>query len=371
MTHKTITLIILFALLAVSPVLAQTRPLRVENVARIKGQESTTIRAYGIVSGLPGTGDDPKAYTPAAEAIMRQLARAGMFTMDARGIHGTRNNALVEVVVTIPSTGARDGETLDCTVFSIGTARSLAGGVLSSTALGTSLQQGENSLVQGQAQGRVTIEDPATPTVGRVVNGARLRANFTNPYVDDGMVMLALKREYARPSMALKVAEAINSDPELVLSRARATAIDSGTVVVRMPPTEFTMPVDFLAKVMDAEIINPPVALSNTKVTINERSGTIIIGEDVEVRPSLINYRGLVAEIAPPPGEPEEFLRQFVDIDTDTRFRQMNGENVVNMKLRALQASLDAVRATNQDMIDIIKTLHDQGAIVGEVVFVD
>jgi flagellar P-ring protein precursor FlgI len=342
--------------------------LRVENVVRIKGQESTTIRGIGIVSGLPGTGDDPK-HMPTSQAMMRQLSRSGMFTSDAKGLSSSKNNALVEVVVTIPATGARDGEMLDCTILSIGNAKSLAGGVLSVTALGSSLQQDENSVALGQAWGRVTIEDPATPTTGRIVNGARLQANFANPYVHEGLVTLVLKKEYCRPKMVLEVVKAINDIAEFDAQSlaAPATAINPTTVVVRMPHTAYNNPMDFVAQILDAEIMDPPVALP--KVTINERLGVIIIDENVEVRPSLINHKNIIAEI--PAADQEEPPRQFMDIDTDLKFRQMNGEAVQNVKLKALQSSLDAVRASTQDMIDIIKTLHQQGAIVGDVVFVD
>jgi flagellar P-ring protein precursor FlgI len=360
-------LIIIFAL-ASNELVAQ---MRVENVVRVKGQETTVIQGWGIVSGLPGTGDDTKAYTPAARAILRDLAKSGMWSgSDEKGINSAKNNALVRVMVTIPSTGARNGEVLDCTIISVGNAKNLSGGVLSTSMLATSLQQDENTVVLGQAWGRVTIEDSATPTVGRIVNGARLHADFTNPYIQDGLVMLVLKREYVRPSMALKVAEAINENPEFAASGivAPARAINSTTVVVRMPATAYTDPMDFVARILDAEIMNPPIALP--KVTINERLGTIMIDVDVEVRPTLINHKNILAEVPPAPGDPPP-PSIFVDVDSDMKFRQMNGENVTNMKLKALQATLDAVKVTTQDMIDIIKTLDKQGAIVGDVVFVD
>jgi flagellar P-ring protein precursor FlgI len=345
-------------------------PLRVENVVRVKGQETTTIYGWGIVSGLPGTGDDMKGYTPAAKAILRDLARTGMFGSDEKGISGAKNNALVKIVVTIPNTGARSGEILDCTLMSAGNAKSLKGGVLSTSMLATSLQQDENTVVLGQASGRVTIEDDATPTVGRIVNGCRLHADFTNPYIQDGLVTLVLKREYARPSMALKIAEAINNDAEFqAFSLQPAKAIDSSRVVVRMPPKDYIDPMDFLDKLLKAEIMDPPVDLP--KVTINERLGTIIIGEDVEVKPTLINHKNIIAEVPAAGGDQEEPPRLFVDADSDMKLRQMNGENVMNMKLKALQVTLDALKVTTPDMIDIIKTLHKQGAIVGEVVFVD
>ena len=366
--HKPFTFLIVLHILTISALAA---PLRVENVARVKGQETTQIRAFGIVSGLNGTGDDVKSLTPFAQMILRQLSRSGMASgSDAKGIASVKNSALVEVTVTIPATGARDGDILDCTVVSMGNAKSLLGGVLSQTALSTSLQQDENAVVFGMASGRVTIEETSSPNVGRVVNGCRLTADFTNPYIQDGLVTLVLKREYARPNMANKVAEAINDNAEFgALSIQPAKATHSHQVIVRVPMTDFADPMDFIAKILNAEILDPPAAIP--KVTINERVGVIAIDENVEVKPTLVNHKNIIAEIPPGPDEPEEIPRQFVDIDTDAKFRQMNGETVNNMKLKALQASLDAVKVTPQDMIEIIKILHAQGAIVGEVVFVD
>jgi flagellar basal body P-ring protein FlgI len=170
--------------------------------------------------------------------------------------------------------------------------------------------------------------------------------------------------------MALKIAEAINTDAEFqALSLEPAKAINSNYVVVEVPTTFYGDPMDFVAKIMNTEIMDPPAAIP--RVTINERAGVIAIDENVEVKPTLITHKNFIVGPAPAAGETEEVPRRFIDIDTDTKFRQMNGENVTNMKLKAVQASLDSLKATPQDMIDIIKILHQQGAIVGEVVFVD
>jgi len=347
--------------------------LRVEHFVRVKGQEATEITAYGIVGGLNGTGDDPRNYSPQAQAILRQLARSGMFVgNDEAAVRGARNSALVRVVVTIPATGAREGDVLDCVVYSEGSAESLAGGVLSPTALHSILPQDDKSLLQGFAQGRIVIEDDTSPNVGRIVGGCRLRANFNNPFIRDGLITLVIKREHARPQIANLVADAINTDPEIrMLSSRPANAIHQNEVVVRLPREKFLDPLDFLAQILNAEMLDVPRPVP--RVTINERARTIAIDVDVEVRPTLVTYNGIVADIAPEleEGEMEEFPRQFIDIDTDTRFRQMSGEAVNNVKLRALQASLNALQATPQDTIEIIKILEKQGAIIGEVIFVD
>jgi len=355
-----------------SQLLAQSQPLRVEHYVHVKGQEETVIRAFGIVSGLNGTGDDVKNYSPLANAILTQLSRSGMFSgTDARAISSTRNSALVEVTVRIPAAGARSGQMLNCTVYSVGNAKSLANGVLSMTTLSSPLQQDENSQVQGMAWGRVAAEQ--SPTVGRIVNGCRLTADFMNPYIGEGgLITLVLKSEHARPSMANKIAEAINFNPEFqALSMRPASAVNSHTIAVRLPTTYFSNPMDFVEQILKAEVSDVPPRVP--RVMINERAGIVSIDVDVEVRPTAITYLNYVADMEPElaAGELEQFPRQFVDIDTDTKFRQMNGETVTNLKLKALQASLNALQATPQDVIEIIKVLHAQGAIVGDVVFMD
>ena len=350
---------------------AQSQPLRVEHFVRVKGQEATVIHQYGIVSGLNGTGDDVRNYSPLAQQILRQMSGSGLQVpgMDARGLGNSRNSALVQITVTIPGTGGRDGDMLDCTVVAVGGATSLVGGVLSPTMLSSILPQDENAVPLGVASGRVSIDNLASPGVGRIVDGCRLLANFMNPYIDNGLLTLVIKKEHARPNMANKIAEAINFDAEFqALSMRPAQAINSHSVVVRVPTKDFADPMDFVEKVLNAEVLGG-IPVRVPQVTINERAGTIAIDADVEVRPTLVTHQNFVAEI--PPAEDEEVPQQFLDIDTDMKFRQMNGETVTNMKLKALQASLNALRATSQQMIDIIKILHAQGAIVGDVVFVD
>ena len=348
------------------------QPLRVEHYVQIKGQEEAEIRQFGIVSGLNGTGDDVKTYTPLQGAILRKLANSGMPVpgSDVKGISSTKNSALVEVTVRIPGTGARSGERLDCSVVSIAGAKSLAGGVLSPTMLTSIFRQDENSVPLGVASGKLTIPQTSSPGVGHIVNGCRLTSDFLNPYIANGLLTLVIRKEHTYPNMANKIAEAINKDPEFqALSMQPAKAIDSHSVVVRVPSTAFADPMDFVAQVLNAEVLDAPRPVP--RIMINERAGTISIDKDVEVRPTLVTHPNFIAEIPPAAGEEEPAPQQFLDVDTDAKFRQMNGETVNNSKLKSLQATLNALKATPQETIDIIKILHAQGAIVGDVIFMD
>jgi len=360
----------LFTILAFGTVDAAT--YRVENVCRVKGQEQTMIQGYGIVSGLNGTGDDPRAYDHTAHAILSMLSASGLAKGTERGVGTSRNNALVRVTVTIPETGGRDGDLYSCTVAAIGNARSLENGVLAVTALTGPIPTGpENDEVYGLAWGPITIEREAARNVGKIVNGCRLTDDFTNPYIKDGMITLVLNREFAGPRMAKDIAIAINDFGIKNGDGQIARATQQNFVVVTVREQHFANPMQFLADLMDVEITMERQPIP--RVVINERSETITIDEGVEVKPCVVTHREIVAEIRPPVplGEQEENPQQFVDIDTEIKYRQFQGEAVVNQKLKALQASLDAVRIPPRAFIDIVKNLQRQGAIIGEVVYVE
>jgi flagellar P-ring protein precursor FlgI len=356
-------------LLVVSTASAAT--YRVENVCRLKGQEQTMIRGYGIVSGLNATGDDPKAYGHTARAILSMLRISGLPGGTEKEVGSSRNNALVEVIVTIPETGGREGDLLDCTLLAVGNAKSIENGVLTTTMLMGPIPVGaENAEVYGMAWGPVTIEREVAKNVGKIKRGCRLTSEFKNPYIQDGTITLVINREFAAPRMARDIAQAINErfgpfDGEI------ATATHQNFVVVKVRDHHFANPIQFLADLMDVEIlmVRPPVP----RVVINERTETITIDEDVEVKPSLVTHREIVAEIRPPfpAGQQEVNPQQFVDIDTEMKYQQFTGGAGVNQKLKALQASLDAVRIPPRVFIDIIKNLQRQGAIIGDVIYVE
>ena len=360
---------LLFVLLVGSTANAAT--YRVENVCQIKGQEQTSIRGYGIVSGLNSSGDDPKAYGPTARAAINMLRASGLPGATEKEIGTSKNNALVEISVTIPETGGREGDLLDCTISSIGNAKSLENGTLSQSALTGLLPVGpENAEVLGFAWGPVTLEKEAAKNVGKVKKGCRLTGEFYNPYIKDGTITLIIHREFASARMARDIAEAINDRFGPTYGEI-AKSPHQNQIVVTVRDYLFANPIKFLADLQDTEIImdRPPVP----RVVINERAETISIDEDVEVKPCLVTHREIVVEIRPPvpPGEQEEIPRQFVDIDTEMKFRQFNGEAVVNQKLKALQASFDNVRIQPRAFIDIVKNLERQGAIIGDVIYVE
>ncbi|MDR1290325.1 MAG: flagellar basal body P-ring protein FlgI [Planctomycetaceae bacterium] len=370
--------------------------LRVEDVVRVKGQESTQIQGFGLVTGLSGTGDDPKNFTPTAKSILQMLLRSGLPESDVRAISSSRNTALVAISVTIPAHGARSGELFDCSVTAIGNAKSLAGGRLSQMKLYAPLPlPAEENPILGMAWGNLS-EIQGKPNNAFITNGCRLTADFNNPYIKDGCITLVLRPEHANMRMAFNVASSISDSYNKLMeppprtninneyarqqfinernkqqqSTEIARAIDGSNIIVKLPSENYGNPMKFMDQLLATEI-----RLTMTlqpQVLIDENSGIIIIDEDVHVKPVVISHKDMVVEIRPPVALPEQEInpQRFVDVDTETKLKQFNGETVTNTKLKALQASMDALRLSSQDMIDIIKSLHQKGAIIGDVKYV-
>ncbi|MDR2761062.1 MAG: flagellar basal body P-ring protein FlgI [Planctomycetaceae bacterium] len=360
-------LICFFALLANVELFGAT--LRVENVARVKGQEGTVIQGFGIVSGLNGSGDDLKNFSPAAKSILQVLTRSGLPENDVKSINSSRNSALVVVSATIPANGARSGDLIDCSVASVGNAKSLAGGRLTQMKLFAPIPLSpEETPIQGIAWGNLT-EIQTKPNNAFITNGCRLTADFNNPYIKDGCVTLVLRPEHANMRMAFNIASSINNEFRQQTGDI-AKAIDGSYVIIRVPKENYVNPMKFMDQLLATEIfINIPM---QPQVLIDEKSGTIIIDEDVHVKPVVISHKNIEAEIRPPVVPPEQEInpRRFIDVDTETKLKQFNGENITNTKLKALQASMDSLRLTPQEMIDVIKALQQKGAIIGEVKYV-
>ena len=150
----------------------------VKHIARLKGQEEITIQGMGLVIGLNGTGDGP-AYTPTLRSLATMLAKMNM-PLDKVNLElkDAKNVALVMVTATIPASGARQGDQLECTVSSIGAAKTLENGYLVTTAL-LSPHSG-NDRVYGIAQGMLALDNPKAKTVARIRQGCQLEEDFLN-----------------------------------------------------------------------------------------------------------------------------------------------------------------------------------------------
>lgn len=333
--------------------------LTIGMVSRAKGQETNTLQGVGVVVGLKGTGDKVRGFEETANSLVTMLKLSGYSAASAKGIVGTKNAALVSVLVTVPGTGAREGTPLDCQVASMGTASSLKGGQLLLTAMAGPVpsQNPLNTPVFGQSSGNIVV-DEETPTRGRITNGCRLVDDFLNPFELNGVITLVVDTRYSDFGMATAIEDAINEEI-LKFADRKAQAINQNNVVVPLPPEYRGKSVRFLADVMQLSLYNVQRVPT---VTINENSPSIVIDGDVELLPTTVTHGDITITIAALDGTRPPQPERFSNVDPTSR-----EAGVENMKLRALQESLNAVNVSTKDMITIIKMLDTQGSIRGRV----
>ncbi len=331
-----------------------------KNICRVKGQEENKLQGLGLVIGLKGTGDSGK-YLPTMRVLARSMELMGNplgVLENRRGgglleLKDTKNVALVMVEATIPPTGARQGDKIDCEVSAI-SAKSLLGGRLVFAAL-----QGPNvndHRVYAVASGRVHLDDAETPTTGSIHKGCRLEEDFFNAYQKDGTVTLVLNHNHADFDVATQVADEISA----TLLRERpasysanvdylAQAIDPTNIVVSIPMADRADPVPFIAGILNLPIYDPR---TEARVDINERTGSIVISGDVEIGAVVVSHKNVVVET----GEV-----------TPARFTSLDPSRPDSPKLDALVKALEALQVPTVDVIEIIKGIDRNGKLHGQL----
>ena len=188
----------------------QARTL-LKNICRVKGQEENTLQGLGLVVGLKGTGDGGNFLpTIRSLATAMQLMGSPIGKGGAAELKDAKNVALVMVTVTVPAAGARQGDLLDCTVSSIGGAKSLAGGTLMMTPLQGPHVNSDRVYAfrpgSDQSERRQSCRPPA-----EFFAAAGWKKIFSTPFTKDGKLTLVLNKNYSDFQVAQDVAELVNS----------------------------------------------------------------------------------------------------------------------------------------------------------------
>ncbi|MEA1951677.1 MAG: flagellar basal body P-ring protein FlgI [Planctomycetota bacterium] len=323
------------------------------DICRAKGQEEITLQGQGIIVGLPGTGDGDLAATRRSMGALLQKLGNPMGATGLAEMKNYKNIAVVVVTATVPAAGSRQGDKINCTVSSIGAAKSLKGGVLLPTALTGPGAPGEMP-VYAFAQGQLELDAPDLLTGGKIFGGCRMEVDFFNPFFSrDGRLTLVLNENHSGFEVTQMVAQRINDffESEQLAGPNLARAINQANIIVDIPAQYRSDPVMFVADVLGLDIYEPQTA---AQVTINERAGSIVITADVEIGAVVVTHKNFVIET----GGGEE-ATQFVEIDPN---------KTQTAKLEALITALKAVHAPTQDIIDIIKGLAKSKQLYAKLV---
>jgi flagellar P-ring protein precursor FlgI len=342
---------------------------RIKDVATLQSARDNQLVGYGLVIGLQGTGDGLRN-SPFTEQSMRaMLENLGISTRG--GTSRSRNVAAVIVTANLPPF-VQSGARIDVNVSSMGDAASLAGGTLVMTPLRApdgeiyAVAQGSVIVSGFSAQGQAETVTQGVPTSGRVPNGAIVERQVPESFTHDNTLTLQLRNPDF--STAVRVTDAINDYAMSRFGQRVAMEQDARTVIIQRP-------VDISSARFFAELENIVVESdAPARVVVDERTGTIVIGQQVRISRVAITYGALTVRITEMPRvvQPEPFSRgetavePFTAIDVnqpDAHIALLDGPD-----LETLVSGLNRLGVKPDGIIAILQGIKSAGALQAELV---
>ncbi|MFO1048646.1 MAG: flagellar basal body P-ring protein FlgI [Geminicoccaceae bacterium] len=341
---------------------------RVKDIADFEGVRTNMLVGYGLVVGLNGTGDSLRNSMFTQESLVAMLERLGVST---RGnALNTKNVAAVMVTATLPPF-ARQGSRIDVAVSSLGDSKSLLGGTLLVTPLlgadgeAYAVAQGPLSVSGFEARGDAETVTRGVPTAARIPAGAIVEREVQFALDELTQVRLALRNPDF--TTAERIAGALN---ELV-GGATARAIDSATVALPVPPAYRGRIAQLLGEIEQLPI-EPDTA---ARIVIDESSGIIVMGENVQVSRVAVAQGNLTVRITETPqvsqpnpfadGRTVEVPRTEIQVDDQSQNRMVALEPGVTLK--DLVDGLNALGVGPRDLIGILQAIKAAGALQAEI----
>lgn len=362
-----IILLLLFILLT-----NQAKSARIKDIAFVQGASTIQVIGYGLVTGLNNTGDNPQTFFT-NQSLMNMLKRFGL-TIPQNNSR-VRNVSAVMVTANVPPF-SKAGSKVDVVVSSIGDATSLQGGVLLLTPL--SIQDGT---IIGSAQGPLSVGgydfsaygsriSKNVATTGRIPNGLILEQNLSTNFVNANKIEIVLKEPDF--TTATRIQTAISG---LSNMKDAVATVDAGTVEVKIPSGSNNNQINqLIAQIEALQVISDPVA----KVVINERTGTIVIGGNVELLPATIANSGLEITIQKQVlvPQPAPFTirppRPAESAEITAQEEKNAAEPLVavppNATVQDMANALNALKVKPRDLISIFQALKEVGSLQAEIV---
>lgn len=360
---KSITLVLFVLLIFITPAQA----VRIKDIAEIEGVRSNQLVGYGLVMGLNGTGDGTGTEFT-IQSLVSMLLRLGI-RVDRSKVK-VDNVAAVMVTADLPPF-SRAGTRIDALVSSIGDAESLQGGTLVLTPL-----KGPDGFVYAVAQGPVSLGGGfATsgeaakvqknhPTVGRIVNGALIEREIPLKFRNKREISINLRQPDF--TTAFRLAGSVNH----ALGGQFATPLDGGTVSVQIPPGYPSDMVEVVASIEKLEVTPDRVAT----VVFDERTGTVVIGEDVRISAVAISHGNLsiVIKETPEVSQPLPFSEGETVVVPETELTVREEKSSVflmppGVSIQEIVKALNAIGVSPRDLIAILQALKEAGALQAEL----
>jgi flagellar P-ring protein precursor FlgI len=357
--------LVLGAVLLAAP--ETTEGARIKDIAKIVGVRNNQLFGYGLVGGLNGTGDK-QGTEFTIQTLTNMLLKMGI-NVDPLQVK-VKNVAAVVVTAELPAF-ARPGIKLDVLVSSIGDAKSLQGGTLMITPL-----QGVDGETYALAQGPVSLGGFAAggggegtnknhPTVGTIPSGALVERAVVIP------LQLRERLHFVLHQPDFTTADAVSKAMNQSVGHIVASSQDSRTVFVDVPESFQDHVVDYIARLETIEVsVDAPA-----RVVVNERTGTVVMGENVRISTVAVSHGGLSVVITQEPivSQPSPFGqgRTVVTQDTEVSVKEEPSHLMVlpsGVSLGEVVKALNAVGVTPRDLIAILQAMKSAGALNAELV---
>ena len=366
--QKSILGLFLAFLALVSPFMGAAKADRIKDLGYFQGMRTNQLTGYGIVTGLAGTGDSSLQYTIAAMTALS--ARFGL-SMPSNVSPTLQDAAAVIITADVPPF-AKPGQTIDITVSALGRARSIRGGALMITPL-----YGADGQIYAMAQGNLEVgglgisgRDGSNltvniPTAGRIPSGATVERAVDPGFASAPYLQFNLSE--ADLTNVQRVATAINN----ALGPGRAHVLDGVSVAITAPEGAE------IRTALMGEIENLPVdrADARARVTINARTGTIVINGAVRISPAAITHGRLTVRVDENYGvsQPNAFGQGQTAVTPNSTitaeqtrspmFHLQNGANLTD-----IVKAVNAIGATPGDLAAILEGLKQAGAMNADLI---
>ncbi len=355
---------ILMIITLIAPMSLAEVMVRIKDVSHVKGIRDNQLVGYGVVVGLPGTGDNSRSTQITNQKMLQNLG-----TVIDQANYIQKGSTAAVIVTAIVPPFSKNGDKIDVVVSTLADAKSLEGGVLVQTQLRApngevvAVAQGPISVGGVNASANGTSKRTTITTTGRVPNGGIVERDIMTQIGDDTTLTITLNK--ADYTLIARIAQAISN------SVAPAKAIDGSSVEIQIPSAFQNDRVAFLSIIENLEI-SP--ANERAKVIVNERTGTVVIGNQVKLTPAAVAHGNITVSISTNNmiSQPEPFsLGSTVGFaNSDVDVQKTPGSLVEiprNSTLNDLVKALNAIGVTPVDLIAILQALKECGSLQAEI----
>lgn len=365
---KIIPLILIMSLFStLLPAQAINQTVRLKDIAHVKGVRDNQVVGYGIVVGLPKTGDNSRSTQITNKMLLMNLGTV----IEQENYIQKGSTAAVIVTATIPPF-AKNGDRIDATVSTMADAKSLEGGVLVQTILkapngeAIAVAQGPVSVGGINASAGGSSARTAITTTGRIPGGAIMERDMVTDIGDESSITLTIdESDY---TMSARIAQTITS---LI---APAKAIDGTSIQITVPDQFQNDRITFLSIL---ENIDVRPTTEKARVIVNERTGTVVIGADVKLLPSAVAHGNITVTVTTTNevSQPNAFAQGSTVgfSNSDISINKNPGSIVMlpaNSNLNDLVRALNSIGVAPVDLISILQALKKSGSLQAELIII-